>query len=73
MVGVISKADIVREISHCLEHACTAAVSSVTTRNVVACRPQDWLIDVWSKMMARALQCVPVVDTRAKPLGIIYA
>jgi hypothetical protein len=39
----------------------------------VACRPQDWLIDVWSKMKARALQCVPVVDTRAKPLGIIYA
>lgn len=73
MVGVISKTDIVRRISHCLGHACAAAVSGVMTREVVACRPQDWLADVWSMMKARTLQCIPVIDAGARPLGIIYA
>lgn len=35
--GVLSKADIVRRISHCGGHDCRMAASSVMARNIVAC------------------------------------
>lgn len=73
MVGVMSKTDIVKHISHCEGRACAIAVSHVMVRNVVSCRARDWLHEIWSVMRERALQCVPVVDTDSKPLGILYA
>jgi CBS domain-containing protein len=73
LVGVLSKTDIVKHISHCLGHACTVAVSTIMTHEVVCCRPQDWLHDVWSVMKARMLLCIPVVGPDSKPLGILYA
>lgn len=73
MVGVMSKTDIVKHIGHCEGHACAVAVSDVMARNVVSCHAREWLHEVWSVMRERALQCVPVVDTASKPLGILYA
>jgi CBS domain-containing protein len=43
IVGVVSKTDIARHISHCHGHACTISVSSVISRNVTSCAPSDWL------------------------------
>lgn len=73
MVGVMSKTDIVKHISHCHGHACTISVSSVMSKEVISCRPRDWLRDVWSAMKARGLQCVPVIDSDSRPVGILYA
>lgn len=73
MVGVMSKTDIVKHISHCNGHACTIAVSDVMIRDAVVCYGKDWLHEVWSVMKERVLQCVPIVDSNAKPLGILYA
>jgi CBS domain-containing protein len=73
MVGVISKTDIVKHISHCHGHACTISVSSVMTRDVVACRAKDWLHDVWSIMKTRIIQCIPVIEADLKPGGILCA
>src|SRR6185312_2966299 len=39
LAGVITKTDIVRQISHCQGSSCTIAASSVMTRDPVACRP----------------------------------
>ena len=73
MVGVVSKTDIVRHISHCHGHACAISVSSVMSRNVTSCAPSDFLHEVWSIMKTRIIQCVPVIDAGSKAVGILYA
>jgi CBS domain-containing protein len=73
MVGVLSKTDIVKHISNCHGHACTISVSSVMSRNVITCRPDDWLHEVWSIMKTRIIQCLPVIDADTKAVGILYA
>jgi CBS domain-containing protein len=73
MIGVLSRRDVARQVSHCQGSGCTTAVSSVMTREIVACSPRDRLRDVWSIMKNRGLRHIPIVDKGSKPLGIIYA
>lgn len=73
MVGVVTRTDIVRQIRHCLGSACMVACSAVMSTQVVSCRPEDWLHDVWTKMKERGLQSVPVADADRKPLGLLFA
>ena len=71
--GVISKADIVRQISYCTGCSCTENVSDIMTRDVIACRPDDRLKDVWTIMREHGLKQIPVQDTAMRPLGLLYA
>ena len=73
MVGVLSRRDVVGQVSHCQGCGCTMTISSVMTREVVACSPRDRLNDVWLIMKNRGLRHIPIVDKGSKPLGIIYA
>jgi CBS domain-containing protein len=73
LVGVITKTDVVRQISHCNGAGCMTAASSVMTRAVVLCRPDDRLNEVWSVMKERHLKHVPVVDQEVRPLGVLNA
>lgn len=73
MVGVVSKTDVVRRIGHCVGSACTAAVRTVMTRDVVYCRPSQLLRDVWSVMKERNVLHVPVVDQEDRPIGVLTA
>jgi predicted transcriptional regulator len=43
------------------------------SRNVITCRPDDWLHEVWSIMKTRIIQCLPVIDADTKAVGILYA
>jgi CBS domain-containing protein len=72
-VGVLTKTDIVRHISHCQGSACTLAVATVMTQDIVSCRPRDWLQDVWSVMRDRGLLHIPILDHEARPIGVVYA
>ncbi len=72
-IGVISKADIVRQMSRCEGHACKIRTASVMTRNIVACCCRDWLSDVWSTMKRTGIRHIPILDQASKPLGIVYA
>lgn len=71
--GVVSKADIVRQISHCTGCSCTENVSDIMTRNVIACHPDDRLIDVWETIREKQLKQIPVHDADRHPLGLLYA
>ena len=73
MVGVLTKTDVVGQIRQCAGNSCVTRVDAVMTRDVVACRPGDWLHDVWSVMKERSLQRIPIVDQDGRPIGIIYA
>ena len=73
LTGVITKTDVVRQISHCGGAACLTAASTVMTRTVVFCRPDDALQEVWSIMKERRLKNVPIVDQDIRPLGVLNA
>ena len=43
MVGVLTKTDIVGQISRCMGSGCTARVDSIMTRDVTYCRANEVL------------------------------
>lgn len=73
MVGVITKTDAIVQISQCPEDQCTGAISSMMNRDVVQCRPRDWLHDVWPKMKERGLKNIPITDHEVRPIGVLNA
>lgn len=73
MVGVITKTDIVRRISHCNGNSCTTNVSQVMSRNVLFCHPGVLLAEAWSQMKQKGLKHMPVVDDGLRPLGVLQA
>jgi signal-transduction protein with cAMP-binding, CBS, and nucleotidyltransferase domain len=73
LAGVITKTDVVDQISHRLGASCTTAASLVMTRDVVACQPGDWLNEVWAKMKEHGLKNVPVADRDCRPVGVLNA
>src|SRR5690554_7067124 len=71
MAGVVTKTDVVGRISRCTGSSCTVPVEQVMNRDVVACRPSDWLEDVWRLFSERRLKNIPVVDADDAPLGVL--
>lgn len=72
MVGVVTKTDIVGQISRCIGAGCIARVDSIMTRDVTHCRATDLLYDVWSLMNRHGFQRIPVLGEGRKPIGVIY-
>jgi CBS domain-containing protein len=73
VVGVVTKTDVVDQISHCQGASCTCALSTVMSRDVLLCRPGESLLELWEKMKARGLKNVPLVDQDSQPLGVVTA
>jgi len=73
VTGVITKTDLVREISERRGGETATTVSSVMTRDVASCGPHDSLHDVWTMMKERKLKNVPVLDQDSRPIGVLNA
>lgn len=73
LAGVITKTDVVAQISRCQGQSCTRLVSSVMSRDVIVCKPGQLLSEVWTLMKSRKLKNVPVVDARSRPIGMLNA
>lgn len=73
LAGVVTRTDIVSQISFCDESACVAALPLEITRHVVSCRPGDGLQQVWAKIKETGVKNVPVTDEDLIPLGVISA
>lgn len=71
--GVVTKTDIVNQMSVCTGAACHCPVSTVMTSAIVVCRGQDLLQDVSERMKARRLKNIPLVDGQNRPLGVLTA
>ena len=71
MVGIVTRTDIIRQMSICNGCGCNAAVTAVMTKEVISCHPDDLLHDVWLIMKEKGLLHVPIVDKDSKPLGVI--
>jgi CBS domain-containing protein len=72
IVGVITKTDIVAQIGRCGAGGCTSKVDAIMSREVLSCRANELLVDVWTTMKTRGLQRIPVVGEDGKPIGILY-
>ena len=74
MVGIVTRTDVVHQMSICQGDGCAAlVVGAVMTKDVTFCRRGDLLEDVWSIMKERKLLHVPIVDEDFRPLGVINA
>ncbi len=73
LVGVITKTDVVLQISRCHGASCTTAAALVMTRDVISCQSRELLHDVWTRMNGKGLKNVPVVDESSRPLGLLHA
>ncbi len=71
--GVVTKTDVVRQISVCQGATCMCSASTVMTRDVVLCRGVDLLRDVSRLMKERHLKNIPVVDDHNRPVGVLAA
>ena len=71
--GIVTKTDVVKQISLCQGATCQCPASLVMTRDVVLCRATDPLQDVSERMKARHLKNIPVVDGSNRPLGVLTA
>lgn len=73
VTGVITKTDIVSQISACQGSSCVMDASLVMSRDVVLCRSGDELHQVWSRMKKRGFKNVPVIGDDGRPLGVVNA
>ena len=73
LAGVITKTDIVRQISHCAGASCMAGATAVMTKAVVSCHPGDLFRDVWSLMKEKHLKNIPILDQESRPIGVLNA
>lgn len=73
MVGVVTKSDLVAQMGRCGGGDCTVRVDTIMTRDVLSCRPNELLCDVWSAISGRGLLRIPVLDPDGMPIGILYA
>ena len=60
MIGILSERDIVRAMAAGGGDAITRPVSSVMTRDVLCCEPEDSVADVMAMMTARRFRHLPV-------------
>ncbi|MDX8498000.1 CBS domain-containing protein [Mesorhizobium sp. VK4C] len=67
--GVLSKSDLVRHLAN--SGSAEAPVSTLMSRSIVSCGPEDDVHSVWQTMVAQRLQNIPVLGAGSKPLGIL--
>jgi CBS domain-containing protein len=73
MVGVVTKTDLIAQMGRCGGRGCTARVDTIMTRDVLSCRADELLHDVWLVIKSRGLLRLPLLDADARPIGILYA
>lgn len=73
LTGVVTKTDVVRQISRCQGGSCTCPLATVMTRDVVSCTGPEGLAEVSQRMKDRHLKNIPVVDADRRPVGVLTA
>lgn len=71
--GLVTKSDVVRQISECGGATCLVPASVAMTREVVVCGVDDSLQEVARLMKERHLKSLPVLDNLKRPIGLISA
>ena len=56
LTGVVTKSDVVAQISQCLGASYTTGISSIMTHDVTFCRPTDWLHEILGRDEGAAVE-----------------
>jgi CBS domain-containing protein len=70
MIGILSERDIVRAIARDGAGVLGQAVSTIMTRDVICCSPQDSVADVMGMMTERRFRHLPV-KSNGKLIGMV--
>ncbi len=73
MTGVITKTDIVRQVSRCHGVLSDVRVADVMTAVVTYCKQGDSLHDVLALMHLRDFVHIPIIDEESRPCGVVNA
>ena len=73
VIGVVTKTDIVVQISRNPGSDLAMPVDTIMRRDVATCRSSDPLSTVLQAMKERGFHRIPVVDDQHSPVGIVYA
>lgn len=73
LLGVITDTDILRHVAACgrQQCGCAASVADAMTREVVTCRLDDDLEQVWRTMRDSGHRRMPVLDAEGRLAGVI--
>jgi CBS domain-containing protein len=71
MVGVISRRDIVDNVSIASQVTCGAPVSTAMNRNVIHCRSGERYDQIWSRIKNDPFVELPIVDPDLRPIGLL--
>jgi CBS domain-containing protein len=70
---VVTKTDVVKQVSISHGAVCMLPVATVMTRDVALCRVSDRLADAAELMKQRHLKTILAVDINNRPLGVLTA
>lgn len=70
MIGILSERDIVRAVARDGAGVLAQPVSTIMTRDVICCSPQDSVADVMGMMTARRFRHLPV-KSNGKLIGMV--
>jgi len=73
LAGLITKSDVVRQMSVCTGSSCRCAIAAVMTQSVITCTVADRLQDVSDRMKQRHLKNIPVIDHDDRPVAVLTA
>jgi len=73
MVGIVTKTDVLRKIAESPGAVGWLRAADAMTREVIYCHPDDPLEEVLRVMSKHALVHTPIVDSEARPVGVIEA
>ncbi len=73
LVGVVTRTDVVDQLSFCEESSCVGDVPLTVTRDVLSAQPGEELQQVWDRIRNRGIKNIPVVDQEGKALGVLAA
>lgn len=73
MAGIVTKTDVLRQIADSPGALAWLRAADAMTREVIHCRPGDPLEQVLGVMRQNGLVHMPVVDSQARPVGVMEA
>lgn len=72
-VGVMSRTDIIRLLACAVTDVMETNAGAIMSKAIVSCHVDQPLQQVWAILNARALRCVPILDSEGRPQGIVHA
>ena len=73
MAGIVTKTDVLRKIAESPGAIGWLSAMDAMTSEVIHCHPGDPLEKVLEVMRNRALVHMPIIDSKARPVGVVEA